>query len=397
MPKVSPWRRVGSSSSRSGPAAKGTSGARSSSRLDPWRDVRWGFAAVWLLFLIYPVASVMSSDTLSTTERIFTLTVLGCFALVYVLACVYVLFRRGLSEAARTRNSIAVFLLLIALAGAAMVTLGENIFALAPYLMAVSAFAFPLPIAVATCVFLLGAAILTPEIVDGWSLDTSIVVMLLVVGPTLLAVRVLRSREELREQSAAASRRLNGQLAVVAERERVARDVHDILGHSLTVMTVKSELAGRLVDVDPTAAKAELADLHRISREALAEIRATVGGLRSPDLATELLSARTALVAARIEPALPADVDVVNPAHRILFAWTLREAVTNVVRHSGATQARVTLGENRIEVTDNGVGLQGPADGNGLRGLRERVQDSGGTLRVVGDDGTGTTIEVTVS
>ncbi|WP_240498191.1 sensor histidine kinase [Williamsia sp. 1135] len=339
----------------------------------------------------------MSSDTLSTTERIFTLTVLGCFALVYVLACVYVLFRRGLSEAARTRNSIAVFLLLIALAGAAMVTLGENIFALAPYLMAVSAFAFPLPIAVATCVFLLGAAILTPEIVDGWSLDTSIVVMLLVVGPTLLAVRVLRSREELREQSAAASRRLNGQLAVVAERERVARDVHDILGHSLTVMTVKSELAGRLVDVDPTAAKAELADLHRISREALAEIRATVGGLRSPDLATELLSARTALVAARIEPALPADVDVVNPAHRILFAWTLREAVTNVVRHSGATQARVTLGENRIEVTDNGVGLQGPADGNGLRGLRERVQDSGGTLRVVGDDGTGTTIEVTVS
>lgn len=356
--------------------------------------MRWGFAAVWLLFLIYPVASVISSDTLSTAERTVTLIVLGCFAAVYVLSCVYVLFRRGLADDVRLRLSIIVFVLLIALAGAAMVTIGQEVFALAPYLMALSAFAFALPIAVATCVLLLGAAILVPEMVDGWSLDTSIVVMLLVVGPTLLAVRALRSREELREQSAAAARQLNEQLAVVAERERVARDVHDILGHSLTVMTVKSELAGRLVDVDPAAAKAELADLHRISREALAEIRATVGGLRSPDLATELLSARTALVAAQIDPSLPDDVGLVEPASRVLFAWTLREAVTNIVRHSCATQARVTLAPRSIQVTDNGIGLQGPADGNGLRGLRERVRDAGGTLRVAGDDGAGTTIEV---
>lgn len=358
--------------------------------------MRWGFAAVWLLFLIYPIASVVSSDKFSRTERIVTLIVLGCFALVYVLACVYVLFRRDLPEEVRARRSIAVFVLLIALAAAAMVTLGEDVFSLAPYLMAVSAFAFALPIAVATCVVLLGAAIIAPEVVTGWSVDTGIVVMLLVVGPTLLAVRVLRSREELREQTVAASRRLNEQLAVVAERERVARDVHDILGHSLTVMTVKSELAGRLVDVDPDAAKAELADLHRISREALAEIRATVGGLRSPDLATELLSARTALVAAQIEPSLPGDVEVVNPAHRVLFAWALREAATNVVRHSGATQAWVTLEENMIRISDDGVGLTGRADGNGLRGLRERVHASGGTLRVAGAPGTGTTIEVQV-
>lgn len=367
--------------------------------LAPWRDARWAFAAVWLLFLVYPFTAVITSDTMSTGARSYTLVLLGSFATIYLFAAVYVFFRRELPTAGRLYAAIAIFVVLFGLTIAATVTLDEEVFSLAPYLMALAAFAFPLGVAVAICVLILGAAILVPEMVDGWSLDTGIIVMLLVVGPTLLAVRVLRAREELREQSAVAARQLNEQLAVIGERERVARDVHDILGHSLTVMTVKSELAGRLIDVDPAAAKAELADLHRISREALAEVRSTVGGLRSPDIDTELLSARTALVAAQIDPDLPDSGEQVRQENRILFSWALREAVTNVVRHSRASTCRVTLAPNVISVIDDGVGLTCEGQGNGLRGLRERVQAAGGTLTLDSGNGhatTGTTLTVTM-
>jgi two-component system sensor histidine kinase DesK len=354
----------------------------------PWRDLRWAFAAVWLFFLVYPVLSVSTSDTMSATERVYTLALLGTFATGYLLACVYVLFSTPLSSARRRWVAPAVLLLLAALAAATTVTLDQEVFALAPYLMAMAAFSLPLPASVAICVLLVGAAVVVPEFVDGWEIDTGVVVMLLVVGPTLLAVRIIRTREELREESAAATRRLSEQMAVIAERERVARDVHDILGHSLTVMTVKSELAGRLIEVDPAAAKSELEDLHRISREALAEVRTTVGGLRSPDLVTELMSATTALTAAQIRADLPSDATVVAPENRVLFAWVLREAVTNVVRHSRASNCRVRLEPNVIDVADDGVGMNGSEAGNGLRGLRERVQAAGGSLTVGGGNGT---------
>lgn len=357
--------------------------------LAPWRDTRWAFAAVWLLFLVYPFAAVITSDTMSTAACVYTLVLLGSFAIIYLLASVYVFFWRELPTAGRLHAAIVIFVVLSVLALAATATLDEGVFALAPYLMALAAFAFPLGVAVGICVFLVGAAVVVPEMVDGWSLDTGIIVMMLVVGPTLLAVRVLRAREGMREQAAVAARQLNEQLAVIGERERVARDVHDILGHSLTVMTVKSELAGRLIDVDPAAAKAELADLHRISREALAEVRNTVGGLRSPDLDTELMSARTALVAAQINPDLPDNGEQVDPSNRILFSWALREAVTNVVRHSRAATCRVRLWPNVISVFDDGVGLPADNQGNGLRGLRERVEAAGGTLRL--DSGQATT------
>lgn len=371
---------------------------RSHEQFTAWRDIRWAFAAVWLLFLLYPISAVIKSDTMSTSGRIYTLVLLGAFAVIYLLASVYVFFQRDQSTAARMSAAVAIFVILTGIAVAVTATLDEGVFALAPYLMAVAAFVFPLGVGVTICVLGVGAAVLVPEMVDGWSLDTGIVIMLLVVGPTLLAVRVLRTREEMNEQSVAASRQLKEQLAVVGERERVARDVHDILGHSLTVMTIKSELAGRLVDVDPAAAKAEMDDLHRISREALAEIRNTVGGLRSPDLDNELLSARTALVAAAINPDLPDNGNEVDVENRILFSWALREAVTNVVRHSRASVCRVCLTPNTISVIDDGVGMNDERQGNGLRGLRERVRAAGGSLSLGSGsaNSSGTTLKVSM-
>ncbi len=191
--------------------------------------------------------------------------------------------------------------------------------------------------------------------------------------------------------------RMSRDLAIVEERERVARDVHDVLGHSLTVVTVKAELAERLVDLDPERAKAELAEIQALSRQALAEIRATVGGLRVARLGDELASARTALAGAGIEAHVPDDPSAVDPRHRTVLAWVLREATTNVVRHSDADACWVELATNRLTVRDDGRGLGGRPEGNGIRGLRERVEAAGGRLSLeTGPEGHGTVLEVTL-
>jgi two-component system sensor histidine kinase DesK len=194
-------------------------------------------------------------------------------------------------------------------------------------------------------------------------------------------------------------------LAVSQERERLARDVHDILGHSLTVITVKSELAGRLIETLPPApaldrVRAEVEDVERLAREALADVRATVAGQREVSLTGELASARQALAAAGIDAALPTAVDDVLARYRELFAWALREGVTNVVRHSGARWCGVLLAADRVEVRDDGRGPGGAiGTGTGLAGLRSRAQGAGARvetgrapeggflLRVVATDG----------
>ncbi|MFJ4221349.1 sensor histidine kinase [Curtobacterium luteum] len=182
-------------------------------------------------------------------------------------------------------------------------------------------------------------------------------------------------------------------LAVVEERARFSRDLHDVLGHSLTVVAMKSELAGRLVDADPARAKVEMQDVERLSREALQGLRQAVGGYREADLDAELVSARAALAAAEVDADLPSDGAVAARDVRSLFAWVLREGVTNVLRHAAATRVRVTLTRSTLTIEDDGTGDVGRAGtatglpstgvrvgGNGLRGLRERADAVGATV-----------------
>ena len=166
-------------------------------------------------------------------------------------------------------------------------------------------------------------------------------------------VDLLRAREE------------NARLAVADERNRFARDLHDILGHSLTVITVKAELANRLLDVDPERARAELVDLERLSRDALADVRRAVEGYRDLTLPGELARAREALRAADIDADLPNSTDEVPSELRELFAWTVREGVTNVIRHSGASRCTVRLEPDGVEVRDDGAGPRRRAGGPG--------------------------------
>jgi two-component system sensor histidine kinase DesK len=197
--------------------------------------------------------------------------------------------------------------------------------------------------------------------------------------------RQIMANQELR----AAQQRI-ASLAAADERARLARDLHDILGHSLTVVTVKSELASRLVTRDPQKAIAEIKDIESRAREALADLRATVTSYREASLASELASARTALAAANIEAHIPIDVGAVDPELRAIFGWVVREGVTNVIRHSRANACWIELAAGKITIRDDGVGTgaprtaeleRDPTTGNGLRGLGERAHTAGLQLR----------------
>ncbi|MCW2721509.1 sensor histidine kinase [Pseudonocardia sp.] len=169
-------------------------------------------------------------------------------------------------------------------------------------------------------------------------------------------------------------------LAVTAERERMARDLHDVLGHSLTTITVKAGLARRLLESgDAERAADEVTDMERLGRQALAEVRSTVSANRVASLAREIAVAGEALRAAEIEADLPVAVDDVPPERQQAFAHVVREGVTNAIRHSGASRCTVRLTPTSVEVCDDGVGS--PADtpaGNGISGLTERLAAIGG-------------------
>jgi two-component system sensor histidine kinase DesK len=168
-------------------------------------------------------------------------------------------------------------------------------------------------------------------------------------------------------------------LASEAERNRIARDLHDLLGHSLTAITIKSSLARRLAGSEPARSLDEISEVEQLSRQALADVRAAVAGYREVTLTGELANGRELLRAAGITADLPKAADIVDTAHQELFGWAVREGLTNVVRHAHASRCTVLLSASEIEVRDDGVG--GPASaGNGLTGLRERVAVAGGSV-----------------
>jgi two-component system sensor histidine kinase DesK len=185
-------------------------------------------------------------------------------------------------------------------------------------------------------------------------------------------------------------------LAKVAERERIARDLHDVLGHTLSVIILKSELAGKLIDRDPARAKAEIADVEQTSRAALAEVRSTIRGYRAHSLNEELKQAKAMLeTAGVVVESEAADVSL-SPAQESVVAMVVREAVTNVVRHAHARNCHLRLapvdGSCLLEVLDDGQGGD-QVEGNGLRGMRERIEALGGTLARETSTGTRLTIQ----
>jgi two-component system sensor histidine kinase DesK len=224
----------------------------------------------------------------------------------------------------------------------------------------------------------------------GWA-NTLIAVFLLLVigGGNIFFAEQKRTDCKLREAQAE-----NLALAAVAERERIARDLHDVLGHTLSVIVLKAELAGRLSLQDPQRAASEIGDVERIARTALAEVREAIGGYRARGLGAEIEAARSTLDAAGVTLASVGAPDVIaglSAAEETALALALREAVTNIVRHARATRCTLRFacedGHRRLVVEDDGQHAA-TREGNGLRGMRERIESLGGRLSLERDGGT---------
>jgi two-component system, NarL family, sensor histidine kinase DesK len=227
--------------------------------------------------------------------------------------------------------------------------------------------------------------------VGGWQLFyLALFPMIIGAGNTFFAERN-RMNRKLRKANEEIEH-----LAKVAERERIARDLHDVLGHTLSVITLKSELAGKLIDRDPQRAGKEIREVEEISRQALSDVRDAIRGYRSKGLLAEIAQAKCTLETAGVVVRCDASTIAKLPAMQEgVLTMAVREAVTNVVRHAHAHTCCLRLeqqnGACRLEIEDDGRG--GPhAEGSGLRGMRERVEMLGGTLRRESQTGTRLTI-----
>ena len=380
----------------------------------------WVLAAVWLLFLIPTLLGILNSDVRGGATKAASTALLLAFSAVYVDG-----FRRqhrreeqalvdydrpGGHWTSGDLTGIVPFAALVTLAAVLCLLAGPGSVGVAVFVVVFAAFHFPWPAVWAVYFAGLVATVSIPLAAGRLGEFWFLTLIVAGVGGAAVMIRLFEGHQF--DQAY-----LRTRLAVGDERTRVARDVHDVLGHSLTAVILKVELCQRLLGdetasdaADPKrlqACREQLAELESISRQALTEIRSTVGGLRATDVSDEVTAARTVLADAGVDLLVTGDVADIAEGHRSMVAWVVREAVTNIVRHARAERSAIELAPVPgvlLQVSDDGVGLGNRGEGNGLRGLRERVASAGGVLRVesptTGSEGIdsagGTRIEVAV-
>lgn len=374
------------------------------------------FVLIWLLFLYYPLLNP-SQAHLASLQLVLTLTGTGLFAALYLYLALPLPFREAAPahlswRAHRLPLTIAVLLaadivLLTLLAGADWLWF----FIFVSIALGARLPARPAVAAVAAVVVLTVAVGVGPF---GWVYALRIALPVAVVGLGMIGVgQLVRSIRELR-----IARQELARLAVAEERLRFARDLHDLLGHSLSTITLKNELARSLVRTQPERAVQELGDAIGLARAALREVREAVTGYRQPTLTTELRNAQELLRAAgivcQVEDLLAEDVHLPLPlplSTEVVLAWAVREGVTNVVRYSGARTCTLALRREGdavvLTVTDDGRGISSapsnPAgdstagrSGTGLRGLAERASQVHGEVEAGPSTPTGFRLRVRV-
>jgi two-component system sensor histidine kinase DesK len=335
---------------------------------------------VWLVFLSWPVHDLVSGNH-STGG-----TVAGWLGLAAFVGVYLTLVFRNMGRRPFPLPLVGVLVVALgALAALLCFTLGSSWLGLFVYVAVACGATLPMRVAYwaipATAAVMLLVGLHIGE-KDAWNL----VLLVLLIGYAMTGVgQLVRTTIELRKARATVA-----QLAANGERLRLARDLHDLLGHSLSLITLKSELAGRMLPDHPDEAAQQVADIEQVSRQALVDVREAVTGYRRPRLASELAGVQVALTAAGVTADVPAEPDLggVPEESESALAWALREAVTNVVRHSGAARCQVEVLRRQtldgavleLSVEDNGSGGSGAGPGNGLTGLSERLEKIGGTL-----------------
>lgn len=353
------------------------------------RIYRLIYAGIWLVFLGLPVAYALRPEV-SDVWRITALAATLAFILLYLW--IFWCSPDAPDEDRGPGRTVVAVVVLGLLAAAAVPAAGYAALSFAPFLAAVLVFTLPLRSGLisGTLVWLMASLLSLPFAENLWPV--------LGTGMGVLFIVVIRLADSVEQRQLDAEQELRR----AAERDAIARDVHDVLGHSLTVLSIRAQLAARLIEQDAAQAREEVERIDTLARESLAQVRATVARLRTPRFGSELDAAREALAAAGISAEV-SEEGRPDSTHAELFAWTLREAVTNVVRHAEATRCRIRVEPHRLRVEDDGVGLPSWADGagQGLRGLRERAADAGAVLHLEGAEATpgrpGTRVEVVLS
>ncbi|WP_312673415.1 histidine kinase [Microbacterium sp.] len=364
--------------------------ARSGTGKDPWARFGWLMAVVWLVFLIYPVLALLASAA-PPAWVVTGWVALVAFIVLYVTGFMHGMRGGGGLGRTPSRRQWITFAALIVCALATIPAVGGSALSFLPFIMSFASYgltrAWHWITTIAALVVAAGCVFLIPDNLS--YLSVLAIVTLLGVVNTVSTWLIVRSAE---------AERLGRELATSEGREAVARDVHDLIGHSLTVVGLKAQLVRRLMDSDPERAKAELADIERLTAEAIAGVRQTVAGARATTLVEQLASTEDSLRAADIALVVDGTPDALSPVQAITASWILREATTNTLRHSGAAAVRVRIAPGVLTVEDDGVGpasVTGHREGNGIRGMRERAAAAGAGFTVRPGEAAGTRVEVT--
>ncbi|MGH7686835.1 MAG: sensor histidine kinase [Candidatus Dormibacteria bacterium] len=342
----------------------------------------WGRAwiAVWLLFLIYPISDIVNNH-FPAWKAVLAVVWLVVFVVLYLRTMWVAL--ANLREPARSTYWTLLALTVITLP--VSIGFGGQWVGGLIYISVASGTVLPPRRAYVAIVSLAALQVLLVWR-DGIGVLANWDLYLLTLGLGLMMVfwrRLLMVLIELREAREEVAR-----LAVSDERLRIARDLHDVLGHTLSVITLKAQVARRTMDTDSDGARAAIADVEQVSRDSLRELREMVAGYREQSLVGELRGAAEVLAAAGIELEVQRTAEQIPKAADGALAFAVREGVSNVLRHSHAKRCRITISEGtdgvRFEMFDDGVGeangSTADGSGHGLRGLRERMAKLGGTL-----------------
>lgn len=347
----------------------------------PERRWAWGWRGmviptVFLVYLVYVGAGLTQNPR---GQAILGFVFLGLFV------CSYLAIFRVLSPAFRRGGSVAfaiLYGLMVASFLAELPLVHAGAFVMCLYLTAIAVGRFggrAIPAVIAMALAALFVPVAIPAWHDSFTTTFDTVSPIAIVVVAIVTFGVVRTRQA--NQALAEARGEIARLAAENERARIARDVHDLLGHSLTAITVKAGLARRLAPTDPAHAAQEVAEVEELARQALSEVRAAVSGYRDVTLAGELARGKELLRATGVVADLPTATDVAGLGRQELFGWAVREGITNVARHARATRCTVTLSATEVEICDDGIGgAASGATGNGLAGLRERAAAAGGTV-----------------
>ncbi|WP_158676491.1 sensor histidine kinase [Tessaracoccus sp. OH4464_COT-324] len=348
-----------------------------------WGRASTGLALFSLIYLFYPVREIYLLDV-SWAWRALGWTQIAVFAALYVVGWT----RPGdLYPPAARKWLAARCVALAALACSLIPLLGTGALWLTAYLLAVSTFGLWRPWRwIVSCSLMVLAGL------PSWlAPDSDGAVELLIYNLNLLVTFTLITEVVIRADGWEKAER---HALVLEERNRMARDVHDLLGHSLTVVNLKAQLAERLLDKAPEQSRAELAQIREITSAALDDVRQTVTSARTATVVEELDHARDTLESAGVEVIVEGEPESLTPPVSLVAGWILKEATTNVLRHAAATRCRLVFKPRRLAISDDGCGL-GETEHGGLKGMRERVAAAGGRLVLERSDLGGAHVEVT--